>query len=423
MKKPLEGIKVLDFTQALAGPFCAMYMADFGAEVIKVEKSPCGDQSRGWGPYRNGFSGYFALFNRNKKSIALDMASAEGKKIIMELVKECDVVLENFKVGTLDRLGLGYEAMKAVNPQIIYGSISGFGMEGPLKDYPCYDVTATARSGLLDRTGERGGPPLKPGFSLGDNWSGLNLLFGITMGLLRKQATGKGCRMDIAMLDAVFAMLEQPLLEYSQKGSVTPKNGNHDNDVAPLGLFKTKDGYVAIACSSEKQWATCCDLLEIAHLKADERFLDNDKRVQNLDALIPEIEKATITRGKIEIEKLLSSHRLACGAVKSISELILDDEQIKAREMAVEVIHPQLGPMHMMGMPMKFSKTPGDVTMRPAPVVGQDAPEILGSLGYTPEDVAAFENKGIICQDNSCSLWEEACLTCEEACLTCEPTA
>lgn len=398
MKKPLAGIRVLDFTQALAGPFCAMYMADFGADVIKVEKGPYGEQSRGWGPFYNGFSGYFALFNRNKKSIALNMGSPEGKAIIMELVKNSDVVLENFKIGTLDRLGIGYEEMKKVNPQIIYASISGFGTDGPLRDYPCYDVTATARSGLLDRTGERGGPPVKPGFSLGDNWSGLNLLFGVSAALLRKQATGLGCRLDIAMLDAVFALLEQPLLEHTLKGSVTPKNGNHDNDVAPLGVFKAKDGYVALACSSEKQWDVFCDLLDLGHLKADPRFAHNEARVNNLEPLIEEIEKATVTRGKLEIEKMLSANRLACGAVKTMKELILEDEQVKAREMCVEIEHPVLGKMHMMGLPIKFSKTPGHVNMRPAPLPSQDAVEILFSIGYTAEQVEALKMKDIICR-------------------------
>lgn len=411
MKKPLEGIKVLDFTQALAGVFCAMYMGDFGAEVLKIEKSPCGDQSRSWGPFKNGFSGYFALFNRNKKSLAMDLASPEGKEIIMKLVKECDVVLENFKVGTLDRLGLGYEDMKKINPKIIYGSISGFGMEGPLKDYPCYDVTATARSGLLDRTGERGSAPLKPGFSLGDNWSGINLLFGVSMALLRRQQTGLGSRLDIAMLDAVFYMLEQPLLEFSDKGSITPKNGNHDNDVAPLGVFKAKDGYVAITSSTEKQWQTLCDVLGMPELKEDPRFIDNEQRVKNLEALIPEIDKHTRTKGKVEIEKLLSAQRLACGAVKTIRELVYEDEQIKAREMVVPYVHPVLGKCHAMGIPMKFSKTPGNPVMRPAPSVGQDGPEILASIGYTEKQIEELLDKGIICKE-AC----EECFTAPDGC-------
>lgn len=207
--------------------------------------------------------------------------------------------------------------------------------------------------------------------------------------------------MDIAMLDGVFAMLEQPLLEYYQKGSVTPKNGNHDNDMAPLGVFRTKDGYVAIACSSEKQWITFCDVLDLARLKDDERFSDNERRVQHLDALIREIENVTSTRGKLEIEALLSAHRLACGAVKTMKELVLEDEQIKARDMALNVEHPVLGKMHMMGIPIKFSKTPGDPTMLPAPMVGQDGAQILAELGYSQATIAELTERGIISRNDT----------------------
>lgn len=398
MRKPLEGIKVLDFTQALAGVFCAMYLADFGADVIKVERGHVGDQSREWGPFRNDFSMYYASFNRNKRSLSLDMRAPEGKKIIMDLVKEADVVIENFKVGTLEKLGLGYEEMKKINPEIIYGSISGFGMEGPLKSYACYDVISGARGGLLDRSGERGGAPIKPGFSLGDNWAGVNLLYGITMALLNKQATGKGCRLDIAMLDGVFYMMELPVLEYSYKGTVTPKNGNNDTEVAPCGTFRTADGHVAIACSSESQWEKCCDLLGLEALKTDERFVTNEKRLANLDALIEEMEKVTTTMGKIEIEKLLCQNKIAAGAVKTICEL-MDDEQVKAREMIVEIEHPVIGKMHMAGIPMKFSKTPGDATMRPAPGVGEHTMEILRELGYSELEIEMLKNKDIVCRE------------------------
>lgn len=399
MKKPLDGIKVLDFTQALAGVFCAMYMGDLGADVIKVERGHVGDQSREWGPFKNGFSAYFASFNRNKRSISMDMRSAKGKKIILDLVKEADVVLENFKIGTLERLGIGYEEMKAVNPGIIYGSISGFGTEGPLKDYACYDVIAGARSGLLDRTGERGGAPIKPGFSLGDNWAGVNLLFGISMALLNKQATGEGCRLDIAMLDGVFYMLELPVLEYSYKGEVTPRNGNFDTEIAPSGLYETVDGYVAISCSTEKQWKLFCDLMGCPDLKEKPEFATNDDRMKNIDLLNSKISEITATKGKLEIETILSENKIASGAVKTIEELMHHDEQIKAREMVVEVDHPVMGKMHTMGMPMKFSKTPGDVTMRPAPSVGEHTFSILQELGYSEDEIESLKHEDVVCRE------------------------
>lgn len=398
MKKPLEGIKVLDFTQALAGVFCAMYMGDFGADVIKVERGHVGDQSREWGPFKNDLSLYYASFNRNKRSISLNMRSEEGRKIILDLVKECDVVLENFKVGTLERLGLGYEEMKKVNPEIIYGSISGFGLEGPLSSYACYDVIAGARGGLLDRSGERNGAPIKPGFSLGDNWAGLNLLYGISMALLNKQATGRGCRLDIAMLDGVLYMMELPMLEIASGNAITPKNGNQDPSVAPVGTFKTKDGYIAIACSTEKQWNLFCDVMTLTHLKEDERFLDNEKRVAHLEELIVEIEKVTSLMGKVEIENLLSENKIACSAVKTMKE-VTEDKQVQARDMIVEMNHPIAGKMRMAGLPIKFSKTPGNPVSRPAPSVGEHTIEILRELGYNEKEIESLKEKDIVCKE------------------------
>ena len=391
MRKPYEGLKVLDFTQALAGVFCAMYMGDFGADVIKVERYQYGDQSREWGPFgEDDYSGYYALFNRNKRSISVDLAKPEGKEIIMKLVKEADVVLENFKAGTLDRLGIGYDEMVKVNPGIIYGSVCGFGLEGPLRDYACYDITAAARSGLMDRSGEPSGAPVKPGFSLGDNWTGCNLLSGLTMALLYKQATGKGCRFDIAMLDSVFYMMELPVMEYFYKGEIAPRSGNHDTEIAPGGTFRTADGFITIFCATEKQWKNCCTLLGMDHLLEDPRFADNAQRIAHLLELIAEIEKVTVNMSKNDAEKLLCENKIGAGAVRTIRELMEDDPQIKARNMLVPVEHPKLGKYHTMGIPMKFSKTPGDPAMRRPAYIGEHGREVLEQIGYSDEEIDAL---------------------------------
>lgn len=398
MKKPLEGLKVLDFTQALAGVFCSMYLGDFGAEVIKVERGHYGDQSREWGPFKNNFSLYYASFNRNKKSISVDMRKEEGKEIIKKLVKECDIVLENFKVGTLEKLGLGYEEMKKINPELIYGSISGFGIEGPLSKEPCYDIIAAAKGGILDRSGSEEGDPIKPGFSLGDNWAGLNLLSGISMALLRKQATGKGCRLDVSMLDGIFYMMELPMLQVAAGQKITPRSGNQDPEVAPVGTFKTKDGYIAIACSSEKQWQKLCELLKMEELKEDSRFIDNEARVKNLKELIFEIEKRTINIGKEELELILSKNKIASGAVKTIKEAF-ESEQVKAIDMVIEQDHPIIGKMRMPGIPIKFSKTPGDPFMKCAPFVGEDTISVLKELGYSDIEINMLKNEDIVCKE------------------------
>lgn len=386
--RPLEGIKVLDFTQALAGVFCAYYMGDFGAEVIKVERPKYGDQSRGWGPFKNELSGYYASFNRSKKSITVDMRSEEGKQIILDLVKECDVVLENFKVGTLDRLGIGYEKMLEVNPKIIYGSVSGFGIEGPLSHLPCYDIVAAARSGLVDRTGEKHGEPVKPGFSLCDNWSGLNLLNGISMALYRKEVTGEGMRLDVSMLDSAFFLMDWPMIENSVFGTTPERNGNHDAAIAPYGVYKAADGYVAFAIASEKDWIKFCDLIGLEHQKNNPKFAGNDERLKNLPELVEEIEKVTSKISKFEIEKMLAPKGVPAGAIMTIPEVI-NSEQTKAREMVIEVDQKAIGKMKTMGIPIKFSKTPGN-PYSSAPLLGEHNDEILRELGYSeekPEDL------------------------------------
>lgn len=246
-KRPLDGIKVLDFSQVLAAPFCGMLLADLGADVIKIERPNGGDMSREYGPYLNEVSMYFCQYNRGKKGIAIDMRSEEGKKVVMDLIKEVDVVIENFKSGTLEKLGLGYEEMLKVNPKLIYGSIAGFGTHGPLSHLPCMDIIEAARSGLVGQTGIDGSMPIKPGFSLCDTWAGLNLLRGLSMALLNRQKTGNGVRIDLAMLDCAFYMCESAVLEHSISGKFTPRPGNHDAWYAPYGEFETSDGHMVIA--------------------------------------------------------------------------------------------------------------------------------------------------------------------------------
>ncbi|MGL5380588.1 CaiB/BaiF CoA transferase family protein [Clostridium sp.] len=399
MNKILDGIKVLDFTQALAGPFCTMYLADLGADVIKIERNHTGEQSRCWGPFNNDYSAYFAAFNRNKRSIGVDLTSPKGKEIILNLVKESDIVIENFKVGTLEKLGLGYEEMKKVNPQLIYASISGFGIEGPLSKYACYDIIACARSGILDRTGEEGESPIKAGFSLGDNWSGLNLLYGISMALLNKQATGKGTRLDVAMLDSAFYMMEMPVLENSITGNVTPRNGNHDTRFAPSGIFEARDGFVSVVCIDDNQWISLCNILGLNYLKDSELYSSNEKRLENLNSLIIEIENVTKLYSKYEIENILVSNQVPAGAVRQIKEVMEDPKMINSK-MVVESSHKILGKLHLMGVPMKFHKTPADITKSQAPIVGEHTLEVLLELGYTSEYINNLQVDGIVCDND-----------------------
>lgn len=393
-KKPFEGIKVLDFTQALAGVFCAWQLADLGADLWKVEKKGVGDQSRTWPPFVNDLSILYASFNRNKRSISIDTMTQEGKDLIKELVKDVDVVLENFKVGTMEKLGIGYEVLSKINPKLVYGSIAGFGLEGPLATLPCYDNVAAARGGLSSRSGQKDGPPIKPGYSVCDNWTGLNLFNSIAMALIEREKTGKSVRVDVSMTDCSFYVNDWPMLEYSVFGTVSERNGNHDANVAPYGEFSAKDGYVVLAITAEKTWVKFCDLMGIPELASDARFNSNANRVKNLSALIQEIEKVTKTKGKFEIEKLLASNNVPAGAVMTVPEVMVTQHTLDT-EMVKVIDQKSIGKLFTTGIPMHFSKTPGEIRTG-APMLGEHSVEILKEAGFTETKINQLINDGII---------------------------
>lgn len=379
IKKPFEGIKVLDFTQALAGVFATWQLADLGADVWKVERYGMGDQSRTWPPFINDLSILYASFNRNKRSISIDTAKQEGKDLIKELVKKVDVVVENFKVGTMEKLGIGYEELKKWNPKIVYASASGFGIEGPLSKLPCYDNVAASRGGLVSRTGRPDGPPIKPGYSVCDNWTGLNLFNALSMALIEREKTGESVRVDVSMTDCAFYVNDWPMLEYSVFGTIPKRNGNQDPTVAPYGEFKAKDGNIVIAVTTEKNWVKFCKLMDLEYLLSDERFENNEKRLENIDALIVEIENKTKSMKKYEIEKLLAGNKVPAGAVMTIPEVMtsahaIDTGMVKVME------QEKIGKLFTTGIPMHFSKTPGEIK-KASPMLGEHSIEILREAG------------------------------------------
>ncbi len=393
-KKPFEGIKVLDFTQALAGVFCTWQLADLGAEVWKVERYGVGDQSRSWPPFINGLSVLYASFNRNKKSISIDTAKKEGKELILELVKHVDVVVENFKVGTMEKLGIGYDELVKINPKIVYGSVAGFGLEGPDAQLPCYDNVAAARGGLSNQSGRKDGPPIKPGYSICDNWSGLNLFNAVAMALVEREKTGKSVRVDVSMTDCAFYMNNWPILEYSAFGTIPERNGNHDATVAPFGEYAAKDGYVALAITTEKAWSKFCNLMGLESLLSDERFSSNQARLDNLNALITEIEKATTKMGKFEIEKLLADNSVPAGAVMSIPEVMASDHA-KESGMIVRIDQKGIGKLPTTGIPMHFSKTPGEIRTG-SPMLGEHSVEILKAAGMEESAIEKLITENIV---------------------------
>ncbi|MCT4565991.1 MAG: CoA transferase [Maledivibacter sp.] len=393
--RPLEGIKVIDFTQEYSGPFCTMQLADFGADVIKIENVECGDQSRTWMPIKDGFSGFYASINRGKRSLTLNLASEEGKEIIKKLVTDADVVVESFKVGTMENLGLGYENLKAINPGLIYATVSGFGIDGPLMDCVCHDNIAQSMSGTMEMTGFPKGEPTKIGINFADNFTGLNLCLGILMAYYNKNKTGVGQRLDVAKLDSLFALNEAPIIFNTMLNEKCSRAGNNDVTIAPYDVFEAQDGYISIGVASESAWPKMCNAIGMPELIEDPRFVDNNGRTSNYDIeLRPIVEEYTKKNTKKDIEDILASAGVPCAPVMSVEE-IMAHPQLKVRDMVVELEDPELGKFKTAGIPMKLEKTPGAI-LKPAPKLGQDSNEILKSLGYSEEEINRFHEKGIV---------------------------
>ena len=398
MKKGLlQGIKVLDFSQVLSAPFCGMMLSDLGADVVKVERPGLGDISREYGPYINDISLYFCQYNRGKKGIAIDMRSPEGKKVVLDLAAQADVVIENFKAGTLEKLGIGYDEMRKVNPKLIYGSISGFGTYGPLSHLPCMDIIAAARSGLVAQSGQGADAPIKPGFSLCDTWAGLQLLRGLSMALLHRQRTGEGLRVDIAMLDCAFYMCEAPVLEHSISGEFSKRTGNHIAWYAPYGEFTTADGNLVLAVTRQEEFEALCRVLGKPELAKDPRFADNNARVQNREALIGEIQSVTSQQGRYDLEKRLAAAGVPAAAVQSLREF---DEDPKSQGLhVIEKIHQEgVGAYTVSNTPIRFSRTPVDPDHSAPSFPGSNSREVLTALGYQPEKIEELLASGAIHQ-------------------------
>lgn len=394
--KPLKGVRVLDLTQAYSGPFCTMNLADHGAEVIKIERPQIGDQTRNWGPIVNGESGYFAYINRNKKGITIDLSKEEGKQIFRDLIKESDVVVENFKVGVLEKLGFSYDEMKRINPGIIYGSISGFGLEGPLSKRPCYDIVAQAMSGMMSVTGFSDGPPCKIGPSVGDSFTGAYLCMGILMALYQRQITGEGQRLDVAMVDTLFSTMENFVVEHTIEGKHPHRAGNMDPSIAPFDSFKAKDGDFVMGCGTDKMFAGLCKLMDREDLITHPLYKSNVKRVENYHTGLKEmIEEWTTTKTVDELEELIAGLHIPFGNILTIPE-VAKHPQIAKRKMLLEVEQPKMGKIKMPGTPIKMHGKPDSIE-KASPLLGEDNEYVLKNiLKYNEESIDLFRHSGII---------------------------
>ncbi|WP_317855279.1 CoA transferase [Chakrabartyella piscis] len=393
--KPLEGIKVLDFTQVHAGSLGTMLLADFGAEVIKVERIGVGDISRYWEPMKDGASGYFASINRNKKSISINAASPEGKEIIEKLVKEVDVVTENFKLGSMERMGFTYEKFQEINPGIIYARLNGYGQKGSLKQAMGLEIQMQAGSGMMERTGFAGGPPVKVGAAISDHTSGTYMATAIALALVEREKTGKGQVIDISILDSLFSLMEANVAQYSLKGVASERTGNGYPGAAGYDTYQAKDGYIAIGISTGRQWKTFCTVMGMEDILNNPDYKTAASRWDLYEtSLLAEIESYTMQFTRDEIQEKLWSVGLPCGAVATPEEA-MESEQVKAREMVVDIDDLGVGPMKIQGVIVKMEKTPGSVDAS-APLRGQDTIHYLESIGYSKEKIEALQANNIV---------------------------
>ncbi len=378
---PLSGITVIDLTRVLAGPFCTLLLADLGARVIKVEQPEKGDDSRAYGPFINGKSGYFVAQNRGKESIALDLKNADDVAILHRLLAKADVLIENFRPGTMERLGLAWTALQARYPTLIYAATSGFGQTGPYADRPAYDVIAQAMGGIMSLTGHEGGPPTRVGSSIGDLGAGLFTALGISSALFDRARTGKGMMLDVAMLDCQVALLENSVIRYFASGqSPKPVGGRHPS-IAPFEPYRTKDGHIVIACGNDELFRRLAKCLERAELATDPRFSENARRSDNVLALKAALEEILLHQTTEQWLGVLGKAGIPCAPINDVAHACADP-QIVARNMIVPIEDEALPGIKLAGLPIKMSAYP-EINSRPA------APDLDGQRARILADFPA----------------------------------
>jgi glutaryl-CoA transferase len=391
MAGPLSHVRVLDLSRIMAGPWAGQILADLGADVVKVERTGAGDDTRGWGPPflkdRAGAetreAGYYLCVNRGKRSITLELDKPEGQRVVRALAQRSDIVLENFKVGTLARFGLGYEELKAVNPKLIYCSITGFGQSGPRRDAAAYDFMIQAMCGLMSVTGEPdekpGGGPEKVGVPIVDIMSGMYAAIAVLAALARRNETGRGDCIDIGMLDVGVACLANQAMNYLVSGKVPRRTGNAHPNIQPQDVFATRDGHMVLVVGNDGQFAKCCEVLERPQWASDERFAKNAGRVRNLAVLRPLIAEILRTRDTADWIARLEAAGVPCGPINTVPQ-VFEEEQVRHRGMLADIAHPLAGTVPQVVSPMRFTDAPLTFERAP-PLLGEHTAEILRELG------------------------------------------
>ena len=365
MNGPLKDLLVVDLTRVLVGPYCTMILSDLGARVIKIEAPEIGDDSRKFGPFVKDYSAYFMSLNRGKESIALNLKNEDDKKIFEKILAKADILVENFKPGTLEKWGFGWKQVSKKYPKLIYASASGFGQTGPLKELPAYDMVVQGMGGLMSVTGQPNSEPTRVGTSIGDITAGLFTAIGINAALYDRQKTGKGMYIDVSMLDCQIAILENAIARYLSKNEIPKPMGSRHPSIAPFEAFKTKDSYIIIAAGNDKLFENLCNALDLKDLIMDEKYKSNSSRSENMNELKKILEQKLINKTTSEWVKNLESLKIPCGPIFNIKEAV-ENPQVEARNMIVKAYHKVIGDFKLAGNPIKMStykdeKTRGDI--------------------------------------------------------------
>ena len=391
----LDGLTVLDLSRVLSGPYCTMMLADMGARVIKVEQPGRGDDTRGWGPpFQNGESAYFLSINRNKESVTLNLKHPDGRRVLDALIARADVLVENFRPGTLERMGLGYNDLSKQRPDLVYCSISGFGQTGPRRREPGYDAVMQGEGGLMSITGPTDGPGYRLGIAIVDIVSGMFSAYGIAVALLARERTGRGQLVDVGMLDAVAALLTYQAGIHFTTGEAPGRLGNRHPSITPYETLEAADGELVVAAGNDQLWRTFCGVIGAEALADDPRFRTNKDRVAARDALRPLLVERMRTRRAAEWIERLKAAGIPCGAVRDLAQVFTDPQLIE-RAMVVALDHPVAGAIRQLGVPIKMSDTPGAVRT-PPPALGQHTAAVLGELGYGDAEIAGLRAGGAI---------------------------
>ncbi|MEO8357684.1 MAG: CoA transferase [Chloroflexota bacterium] len=396
--QPLNGIRVLDLSRVLAGPYCTMVLGDLGADVIKVE-SPDGDETRAWGPPfaggSRGESAYYLCVNRNKRGIIVDFKTEEGRAILHRLIKRSDVLVENFRPGTLAGSALDFDSVSAINPNLIYCSITGFGQTGPLRDRPGYDFMIQAMGGLMSFTGEPDGEPMKVGVAVADLFTGQNAAIAILAALQTRTQTGTGQHLDISLFDSQLGMLANVAGNYLMSGNLPRRYGNAHANIVPYQSFQASDAWFVVAVGNDIQFEKLCGVIGKWELVGDPRFAVNSGRVKHRDELIDILKPVFLTRAVAEWLTVLETAGIPCGPIPTLDK-VFAEPQVEAREMLIHMEHPEIGDLRLVGSPLKFSNTPVEYKL-PPPKLGEHTEEVLKELlGYSTEQITFLKSRRVV---------------------------